>query len=111
MEPGERSDPDGTEGALAPVDPEVRQAPLRRRFSAEYKLRILRLADTGTDQGSLGPVLRRKGPYASNLKTWRPLRDSGTLKALRPEKRGRKLHESNPLSGEAQRSFPLSFFE
>jgi transposase len=103
VESSERGDPDGTGGALAPLNPEVRQIPLRRRFSAEYKLRILRLADTCTEQGSLGALLRREGLYASNLKTWRRQRDAGTLKALQPKKRGPKLREANPLSGEVER--------
>lgn len=103
VESGERIEPDGTGGALAPADPEVMQTPLRRRFSAEYKLRILRLADTCTEQGSLGTLLRREGLYASNLKTWRRQRDAGTLEALEPKKRGRKPREANPLSGEVER--------
>ena len=101
--PEVKSQPDGTGGALAPVDSEVRQIPLRRRFSAEYKLRILRLADACTEQGSLGALLRREGLYASNLKTWRRQRDTGTLEALEPKKRGRKPQEANPLSGEVER--------
>ncbi|HOI94574.1 MAG TPA: hypothetical protein PK250_07695, partial [Syntrophobacter fumaroxidans] len=71
VESGERSEPDGTGRALAVPDPEVRETPVRRRFSAEYKLRILRLADTCTEPGSLGALLRREGLYASNLRTWR----------------------------------------
>jgi hypothetical protein len=54
MESGERSEPDGTGRALAPPDPEVNANPIRRRFTAEYKLRILRLADACSEPGSLG---------------------------------------------------------
>jgi len=100
---GERSELNGAGRALAPVDPEVSQTPVRRRFSAEYKLRILRLADACTEPGSLGALLRREGLYSSNLRTWRRQRDAGTLEALKPKKRGRKPHESNPLTGEVQR--------
>lgn len=32
VESGERSEPDGTGRALVPPDPEVREAPVRRRF-------------------------------------------------------------------------------
>lgn len=103
VESGERSEPDGTGRALAVPDPEVRETPVRRRFSAEYKLRILRLADTCTEPGSLGALLRREGLYASNLRTWRHQRDAGTLEALKPKKRGRKAHDSNPLTGEVER--------
>jgi len=38
-------------------------------FLAEYKLRILRLADSCTDPGSLGRLLRKEGLYSSNLTT------------------------------------------
>ncbi len=100
---GERSEPDGAGRALAPVDPEVTLVPVRRRFSAEYKLRILRLADACAESGALGALLRREGLYASNLATWRRQRDEGLLEALRPKKRGRKPHDPNPLTGEVER--------
>ena len=77
--------------------------PVRRRFSAEYKLRILRLADSCTEPGSLGSLLRREGLYASSLAVWRCRRDAGTLEALKPGKRGLKPHEPNPLNGEVER--------
>jgi transposase len=102
-ESGERSEPDGAGRALRPVDPEVNQIPVRRRFSAEYKLRILHLADACTELGSLGAMLRREGLYASNLRTWRRQREAGTLAALKPKKRGRKTQEPNPLTSEAER--------
>jgi len=102
VESGERSEPDGAGRALAPADPEVRQSPQRRRFSAEYKLRILRLADACTESGALGALLRREGLYASNLRTWRRQIEAGTLDALKPRKRGRKPLAPNPLTGELE---------
>jgi transposase-like protein len=81
-------------------DPEVVESAMRRRFSAEYKLRILQLADSCTESGSLGVLLRREGLYASNLTTWRRQRDEGTLEALSPKKRGPKTVEPNPLTAE-----------
>jgi len=78
-------------------DPEVPAKAARRRFTAEYKLRILKLADTCTEPGSLGSLLRREGLYASNLNTWRRQRDRGVLSALAPKKRGRKEAVRNPL--------------
>jgi hypothetical protein len=42
-------------------DPEVPAKAARRRFTAEYKLRILKLADACTEPGSLGTLLRREG--------------------------------------------------
>lgn len=82
--------------ALAP-DPEVPVAAVRRRFTAEYKLRILKQADACSGSGDLGKLLRREGLYSSNLATWRRQREEGVLSALRPRKRGRKETDRNPL--------------
>lgn len=97
---GERSEPQGAAGVPGAPDPEVPEKATRRKFSAEYKLRILQLADSCTDPGSLGSLLRREGLYSSNLTTWRRQRDSGMLKGLAPAKRGRKAIERNPLRPE-----------
>lgn len=84
----------------APPDPEVPAKPVRRRFTATEKLRILRLADACTVPGSLGALLRREGLYSSNLTTWRRQRDVGTLSALTPKPRGRKAPSRDPLRRE-----------
>ncbi|MBZ0170023.1 hypothetical protein MELA_00827 [Candidatus Methylomirabilis lanthanidiphila] len=81
----------------APPDPEVPAKPVRRRFTAAEKLRILKLADACTVPGSLGALLRREGLYSSNLTTWRRQRDAGTLSALTPKPRGRKAPARDPL--------------
>ena len=47
------------------------EKPKRRRFSAEYKLRILNEADRCTKPGQLGLLLRREGLYSSHLAAWR----------------------------------------
>jgi transposase-like protein len=52
-------------------DPEVMEQGKRRRFSAEYKLRILREADACKKRGELGQLLRREGLHSSHLATWR----------------------------------------
>jgi transposase len=78
-------------------DPEVSERPVRRRFSGEYKLRILREADACSETGELGALLRREGLYSSHLSTWRRQRDAGMLSGLSPRKRGRKPREVNPL--------------
>ena len=62
----------------------------RRRFSAEYKLRILTEADACTQRGEIGALLRREGLYSSHLDKWREQRRQGTLQALAPQKRGPK---------------------
>ena len=96
----------GNEGvilAIAQPNPEVQDKPTRRRFTAEYKLRILTLADACTEAGSLGALLRREGLYASNLNTWRHQRERGVLSALTPKKRGRKESVRDPLVAENEK--------
>jgi len=82
---------------------EVSEKPVRRRFSAEYKLRILAEADGCTEQGQLGELLRREGLYSSLLSTWRRQRDEGVLAGLAPKRRGRKAKPKNPLADENAR--------
>jgi transposase-like protein len=85
-------------GRLKAPDPEVVEKKARRRFTAQYKLRILEEADACTASGQLGVLLRREGLYSSNLTTWRRQRDEGQLRALSPKKRGRKQKPKNPLA-------------
>jgi transposase len=61
----------------------------RRRFTAEYKLRILNETDRCVS-GEIGAVLRREGLYSSHLSKWRQLRQAGQLTGLAPQTRGRK---------------------
>jgi len=89
--------------SIAHPNPEVPDKAVRRRFTAEYKLRILTLADACTDPGSLGSLLRREGLYASNLNTWRHQRERGVLSGLTPKKRGRKESVRNPLVAENEK--------
>jgi len=84
-------------------DPAVPEKPVRRRFTAEYKHRILREADRSTQSGQLGALLRREGLYSSHLTTWRQQRDKGTLAALTPKRRGRKANPDAPLIVENER--------
>ncbi len=58
------------ETSTAP-DPEVMERPQRRRFTAEYKMSIVRHADACTRKGEVGALLRREGLYASALTEWR----------------------------------------
>ncbi len=92
--------PWGGTQVVAMPDPEVPAKATRRRFTPEYKLRILKEADACTD---LGALLRREGLYSSNLTTWRKQRDHGVLKALSPKKRGRKENAHNPLQAENEK--------
>ena len=84
-------------------NPEVPEKKLRRNFTASYKLRILQAADNCTQSGQIGRLLRREGLYSSHLTSWRRARNKGILQAMTPHKRGRKLKEKNPLTGEVAR--------
>lgn len=84
------------QGVRAIPEPEVREKAVRRRFTAECKLRILKEAESCTKRGQLGALLRREGLYSSNLITWRHQSEQGTLKALSPRKRGPKGKRPDP---------------
>ena len=70
-------------------DPELVEQARRRRFTAEYKARILAEADACTRPGEVGELLRREGLYTSHLTYWRKQRREGGLKEL-GKPRGRK---------------------
>jgi transposase len=110
---GEYSEPSRSGGATIPVaavmgpgpavaDPEVGPRAVRRRFSAEYKRRILQEADQ-RDPGGIALLLRREGLYSSHLTTWRKQRKSGEIAGLEPHKRGKKAVPRNPLAAENER--------
>ena len=90
-------------GSTSPKNPEVLEKPVRRRFEAKYKLRILEQADRCNQDGELGQLLRREGLYSSHLSTWRRQREEGTLAALQPKRRGRKAQPQDPLVQENER--------
>jgi transposase-like protein len=81
--------------AAAP-ETEVTAKAQRRRFTAEYKRRIVRAADRCTKHGEIGALLRREGLYSSQLTTWRGARDRGELAGLVPKKRGPKATAPDP---------------
>jgi transposase-like protein len=107
---GERSDPERREpptptAGVVPLqvnerpDPEVRLKARRRRFSAQYKKKILEEADGCKGKpGAMGALLRREGLYSSHLTTWRKQREKAELEGLAPKKRGRKAKPINPLA-------------
>ena len=85
-------------------DPEVVAKPKRRRFTAEYKLKVLRDTDAVRDVvGGIGEVLRREGLYSSHLTSWRKERDSGQLAGLTPKKRGRPPKQDKAIVEENRR--------
>ena len=107
---GERSDPERREPPTPTVgvvplkgnerpNPEVPAKAQRRRFSAQYKKKILEEADAcKSSPGAMGALLRREGLFSSHLTTWRKQREKGELDGLAPKKRGRKAKPINPLA-------------
>ena len=86
----------GDRPSKAGPDPEVVAKPTRRRFSAKYRLRIVREADGCKAPGEVGALLRREGLYSSLLSAWRRQRDEGALAELRTRKRGPKAKLVDP---------------
>ena len=84
------------EAAAGRPEVEVVAQAERRRFTAEYKQRIVREADRCTKSGEIGALLRREGLYSSHLVTWRAARDRGELEGLRPKQRGPKVVPPDP---------------
>jgi len=87
---------EGKRSAAAPPDPEVVEKPIRRRFTAAYKQRIVAEADGCREPGEVGRLLRREGLYSSHLTAWRKAAREGSLRGL-SQKRGPKPGPSNPL--------------
>jgi transposase len=108
---GERSEPKRAEGAATtaalaqPAEPplvvagnsEVVAKASRRRFTVDYKLKILDQADACHQVGELGALLRREGLYSSSLALWRHQRQQGILTGLTPRVRGRKPNQQSQL--------------
>jgi transposase-like protein len=99
--------PSSVTGPIAPLsvvpsapltDPEVSERATRRRFTAAYKLQVLRQAEACASPGDLGALLRREGLYSSHLTTWRRQREAGSLAGLSPKPRGRPAASSSPLT-------------
>lgn len=113
---GERSEPERSGGPISSraaagiptrdaqlvPDPEVIAQAIRRRFTAEYKRRIMQEADR-CGPGGIAALLRREGLYSSHLTTWRHQREQGEIAGLAPRKRGKKAAPRNPLAAENER--------
>src|SRR5713226_386822 len=98
---GERSEEAG--GRAGALDTELVERPQRRRFSAEYKLRILREADACSRLGEIGALLRREGLYSSLLTEWRRAREAGALQALSRPRGRRPAHPLELENAELRR--------
>jgi transposase len=70
-----------TASAIASLgeETEVSEKARRRRFTVEFKRRVVKEADACKAPGEVGALLRREGLYSSHLTTWRAARDRGEL--------------------------------
>ena len=68
-----------SERALSGPEIEVAAKATRRRFTIEYKRKIVREADACKTPGAVGALLRREGLYSSHLAVWRAARERGEL--------------------------------
>ncbi len=76
--------------AAAPTDAsDVAVRAGRRRFTVEYKTRIVQEAAQCRAPGEIGSLLRREGLFSSHLTTWRKQYHDGARQAL-ARKRGPK---------------------
>lgn len=87
-----------SQSGFIPVEREVEVSAKaeRRRFTAEYKRKILKEADGCSRPGELGALLRREGLYSSHLAAWRRAREQGGLAGLTPKKRGPRAKVADP---------------
>ena len=75
---------------------EVLAKAARRRFSQEYKRKILKEAERCRQPGEIGALLRREGLYSSHLSAWRAARDRGELGGAGLKKRGPQAQPEHP---------------
>jgi transposase len=73
--PGEPATPVGQAGGDGPRAGQ----PVRRTFTAAYKLRIVEEYFSLTEHGARGALLRREGLYQSHLEKWQRALVRGTL--------------------------------
>ena len=90
-------------GAAGVPDPAVDAKPKRRRFTAEYKLRILREVERAKGSGEVGAILRREGLFSSHLTQWRRDRDRVAKVGLAASKRGPKAKVVDPKVKQLER--------
>lgn len=89
----------GQDKGTTRLDPEVPERAKRRRFTAEYKLRIVQEAEACQD-GEIGALLRREGLYSSHLSKWREQYRGGAFKGLQGKKRGPAPNRDKHLAKE-----------
>jgi transposase-like protein len=85
-------------------DPEVLPVPLRRRFTGEYKRKVLQELEERRQAGlDTGSVLRREGLYRSHITKWQRAEASGGADALDAQRPGPKPDPERPQRLEIER--------
>ena len=83
--------------ASSDEETEVTEKAKRRTFTAEYKRRIVKEAESCKKSGDVGALLRREGLYSSMLSGWRAQRDRGELApGAATKKRGPQVSPADP---------------
>jgi transposase len=77
------------------VDPAAK--PTRRRFSTDFKDRIVDEYDNADDSEARGALLRREGLYSSHISEWRNQRARRDLPATTSKERRRRTAEQAEL--------------
>jgi transposase-like protein len=85
-------------GSTVAEAPPTEVVATRRRFTAEYKRRVLDELDH-CEHGQIGAILRREGLYSGTVTAWRKERNAG----LEPRTRGRKADPTTALRKEKER--------
>lgn len=101
---GRVSNPEVSDGPLQVSsnrlpDPAVDARPIPRKYTKEYKARILREVEQ-LRHGEVGPFLRQEGLYTSHITDWRKQRDQALEKWLEPQRPGPKPEPVNTLADE-----------
>ena len=84
-------------------DTEVSLKKKRRRFSNEFKLKILKEIEESTKPGQIGAILRREGIYSSNITKWREQLEQGKLNKKVNNKHQKKIAELSRQNRKLQR--------
>jgi transposase-like protein len=83
----------------------VEDLPHRRKFSPEYKLRVLQEIDSrrGEGRGVVGEILRREGLFASQVASWKNTLEEVIAKGLPEKKRGKRIDPTLQYKKQAEK--------
>lgn len=87
----------------AKVETEVVAKPQRRKYTADYKQRILAEVEGCKNAGEVGALLRREGLYSSLISKWRQRSQKGAMAGLATQKRGPKVDQQTVEMARLQR--------